>query len=274
MFGLLAGAVMPFLSRLFSLLGDAPLVVGATLLAYLLSRAVLGGRVPAILPALVTGVVVTALAGQFGRVEEPLSLALPELTLPVFSLPAILTATPVFAVLITLQANLPSLRFLHSQEYDPPEAVIDAVSGIGTMLGSFLGPIGVSLSLPATSLVAGPGAGDPEIRHRAVYLVGGAGLLIGLLAGVAAGLSEVIPTVLLATLAGLALVDVLANAVKQVTAGPLLLGPLFAFAIALSQIEFLGFGNYFWSLVIGTAISLLLEREGLVAYRSQRAESS
>jgi benzoate membrane transport protein len=140
-------------------------------------------------------------------------------------------------------------------------------------LGSFLGPTGVSLSLPATSVVAGPGAGDREIRHRAVYLVGGAALLIGVLAGVAAGLSGVIPTVLLATLAGLALVDVLANAVKQVTAGPLLLGPLFAFAIALSQIEFLGFGNYFWSLVIGTAISLLLEREGLRAYRGERAES-
>jgi benzoate membrane transport protein len=273
MFGLLAGAVMPFLTRLFSLLGDAPLVVGATLLAYLLSRAVLGRRVPAILPALVIGAVVTALTGQFGRVEEPLSLAWPRLTLPVFSLSAIITATPVFAVLITLQANLPSLRFLQSQEYDPPEAVIDVVSGIGTMLGSFLGPTGVSLSLPATSVVAGPGAGDREIRHRAVYLVGGAALLVGVLAGVAAGLSGVIPSVLLATLAGLALVDVLANAVKQVTAGPLLLGPLFAFAIALSQIEFLGFGNYFWSLVIGTAISLLLEREGLRAYRSERAES-
>ena len=273
MFGLLAGAVMPFLTRFFTLLGEAPAVVGATLLAYLLSRAVLGRRVPAILPALVTGAAVTALTGQFGQVEEPLSLALPQLTLPVFSLPAILTATPVFVVLITLQANLPSLRFLHSQEYDPPETAIDMVSGIGTMLGSFLGPTGVSLSLPATSLVAGPGAGDREIRHRTVYLVAGAALLVGLLAGVAAGLLEIIPASLLATLAGLALVDVLANAVKQVTAGPLLLGPLFAFAIALSEIEFLGFGNYFWSLVIGTAISLLLEREGLRAYRSERAAS-
>ena len=274
MFGLLAGAVMPFLSRLFTLLGDVPAMVGATLLAYLVSRAVWGRRVPAILPALVTGAVVAALTGQFGQLEGPLSLTLPELTLPVFSLPAFLTATPVFVVLITLQANLPSLRFLQSQGYDPPETAVDIVSGLGTMLGSFLGPTGVSLSLPATSLVAGPGAGDREIRHRAVYLVGGAALLVGLPAGVAVGLSEVIPAALLATLAGLALVDVLANAVRQVTAGPLLLGPLFAFAIALSEIEFLGFGNYFWSLVIGTAISLLLEREGMRAYRSKRAVTS
>jgi benzoate membrane transport protein len=267
MFGLLAGAVMPFVSGFFTAFGDAPAVVGGTLLAYLVSRGLLGSRLPAILPALVTGLAVTAATGQFGQVTDPLSLTFPELTLPIFSLPAILTATPVFVVLITLQANLPSLRFLQSQEYDPPETTIDLVSGIGTMLGSFLGPTGVSLSLPATSLVAGPEAGEHEIRHRSVYMVGGAALVVGLLAGIATGLLELVPPPLLATLAGLAVVDVLANALKRVTAGPLLLGPLFAFAIALSNISFLGFGNYFWSLVIGTGVSLLLEREELRAFR-------
>jgi benzoate membrane transport protein len=272
MFGLLAGALMPFVSRFFTAFGDAPALVGGTLLAYLVSRSVLGTRLPAILPALVTGLIVTAATGQFGQVTDQLALELPKLTLPVFSFPAILTATPVFFVLITLQANLPSLRFLHSQEYEPPETAIDLVSGIGTMLGSFLGPTGVSLSLPATSLVAGSEAGDREIRHRSVYLVGGAGLLVGLLASIAAGLLEIIPSALLLTLAGLAVVDVLANALKRVTEGPLLLGPLFAFAIALSDISFLSLGNYFWSLVIGTAVSLLLERDGLRALREKGAE--
>jgi benzoate membrane transport protein len=210
---------------------------------------------------------VSAGTGQFGQVDDPLSLVIPQLTLPVFSVPAILTATPVFAAVITLQANLPSLRFLQSQGYDPPEGAIDLFSGIGTMLGSLLGPTGVSLSLPATSLVAGPEAGDQEIRHRVVYMVGAAGLLVGVLAGMAAAIAQIIPAALLAALAGLSLVDVLANAVKQVTKGPLLLGPLFAFAISLSEISFLGFGNYFWAMVIGTAVTLLLERDGLRALR-------
>jgi benzoate membrane transport protein len=268
MFGLLAGAVMPFVSGFFSAFGDAPAVVGGTLLAYLVSRSLLGTRLPAILPALVTGLAVTAVTGQFGQVTDPLAVTLPELTLPVFSLPAILTATPVLVVLITLQANLPALRFLQSEGYDPPEATIDLVSGMGTMLGSFLGPTGVSLSLPATSLVAGAEAGEHEIRHRSVYIVAGAALVVGLLAGIATGLLELIPPALLATLAGLAVVDVLANALRRITAGPLLLGPLFAFAIALSDISFLGFGNYFWSLVIGTVVSLLLERDKMRAFRA------
>jgi benzoate membrane transport protein len=269
MFGLLAGAVLPFLSNLFTALGDAPAVVGSTLLAYLLGRRLLGERVPPILPALVTGIAVAAVTGGFMPLAKAPFLALPEVTLPVFSLPALLTATPVFVVLITLQANLPSIRFLQSQAYDPPELVLDLISGIGTMLGSLLGPNGVSLSLPATSVVAGPGAGAPGIRHRAVYLAAGASLLIGLLAGVAAGLAAAIPSSLLLALAGLSLVNVLKNALKRATEGPLLLGPLFAFAIALSEISFLGFGSYFWSLVIGTGISLLLERDALRALRDK-----
>jgi benzoate membrane transport protein len=268
MFGLLAGAVMPFVARVFSLLGDAPVVIGATVLAYLVSRSLLGNRVPAILPALIVGVVAVGVTGQFGQVDEPLSLVLPQLTIPVFSLPAILTATPVFAALIALQANLPSLRFLQSQDYDPPESAIDVASGVGTMAASFLGPAGVSLSLPATSLVAGPEAGDREIRHRVIYMVGGAALLLGVLAGIAAAIAQIAPAALLAALAGLSVVDVLANAVKEVTKGPLLLGPLFAFAISLSEISFLGFGNYFWAMVIGTAVTVLLERDGLRALRN------
>lgn len=271
-FGLLAGAVMPYVSGMFTALGDGVAVVGGTLLAYLLSRRALGARVPAILPALITGLVVAGVTGQFESLNEPLSLAVPELTRPVFSLPAILTAAPVFVVLITLQANLPSARFLYSQDYDPPQMVITAVSGIGTILGSFLGPTGVSLALPATSLVAGPGAGEHEIRHRAVYLAAGAALLVGLLAGVAADLAELIPLALLLTLAGLSLVNVLGDALQRVAQGPLLLGPLFAFAIALSEISFLGFGNFFWSLVIGTGVSLLLERDGLRTLRSKEEE--
>jgi predicted benzoate:H+ symporter BenE len=48
----------------------------------------------------------------------------------------------------------------------------------------------------------------------------------------------------------------------------LLLGPLFAFAITLSEISILGFGSFFWALVIGTGVSLLLERDELQVLRS------
>jgi benzoate membrane transport protein len=266
--GLLAGAVMPFVSGIFTSLGDAPALVGGAFLAYLLGHRYLGARLPAILPALVVGLAIAALTGELGQVPARSPLPVPTLTTPVFSVHAIATATPVLVILITLQSNLPSVVFLRNQEYHPPERMIDTGSGVGTLVGSLLGPTAVSLSLPATALVSGPEAGEHELRHRSVYLASGALVLIGVLAGIAADLPEIIPLPLLLALAGLAVVSVLANALQQIAQGPLLLGPLFAFAIALSKISMLGFGPFFWALVIGTGISLLFERDELQMLRS------
>ena len=268
-YGLLAGAVMPFVSGIFTAVGDAPVLVIGAFLAYLWGRRSLGARIPAILPALIVGLVIAAVTGQFGSVPTGLSLHVPVITPPVFTLEAILTVTPVLVILMTAQANVPSVIFLQSQGYHPPERVINVVSGIGTVVGSLLGPAGFSLSLPATALVAGPEAGERHIRHRSAYLASGAFVLIGLLAGLAAELPAIISLPFLLALAGLSLIDVLTSALQQITQGPLLLGPSVAFVISLSQISLLGLGPFFWALIIGTGVSLLLEQEGLRQLRTQ-----
>lgn len=261
--GLLAGAIMPFVSEVFTSLAQAPALVGSTFLAYLVSRRFLGTRVPAILPALLAGLAVAAFGGQFGQVPGELPWPAPVMTTPDFSLRSVATVTPVLIVVIALQSNIPSVIFLRSQGYQPPERLLNAISGLGTLLGSVFGPAAVSISLPATSLVAGAQAGKQPIRHRSVYVATSAMVLIALLAGVAADVPAIIPMPLLISLAGLAMVGVLANALGEITRGPLRLGPLFAFAIALSDISLLGFGSFFWALVIGTGIAWLVERDAL-----------
>ena len=95
-----------------------------------------------------------------------------------------------------------------------------------------------------------------------MYLPVTARLLIALFASTAADLAVLVPTTLLLAMAGLALVGALIGALKEITRGPLVLGPIFAFAIALSDMTLFGLGPFFWSLVLGASISLLLEREG------------
>jgi benzoate membrane transport protein len=267
--GLLAGALMPFVSDIFTSLGQAPVLVGGTFLTYVLGRLTLRGRLPALLPALVTGVALTALTGQFGPLSAPLALPVPVITPPQFSPGAILTAAPVIVVLMTLQANLPSMVYMQNEGFDPPDRVVNTVSGIGTLLASLLGPTALSISLPATALLAGPKAGELPERYRSAIIASGFGVLIGLLAAIAAALNGAIPAPLLLALAGLAVFDVLASALVQIVRGPLLLGPLFALASALSEISFLGFGPFFWALVIGTGVSLLLERDGIRELRGR-----
>lgn len=260
-FGLLAGAVLPFVVDMFTAFGDEPAIVGGTMAVFLVARAALEPRIPAILPALIAGLLIAGLGGEFGSAPPDLHFSLPTLTAPEFSLDAILTVTPVMVVLITLQANIPSLVFLRDQGYEPPEGPLNVVSGAGAVVGSLLGPVGVSLSLPATALCAGPDAGPRAIRHWAAYIAAGVAIVIALLAGFAAALTTIAPRVLLVTVVGLAVVGVLTSALGKVGSGPLLLGPAFAFAVALSDVELLGLGPFFWALAMGLAVSFVVERD-------------
>lgn len=260
-FGVLAGAVLPFFVGLFDALGDLRLVVGATLVTYLAGRRLVEPRVPAVLPALIVGLVAAGLTGGLGAPVRELGMPVAAITLPEFSVAALVTATPVIVVLITLQANAPSVVFLRAQGYTPPERAVTLTSGAGTLLGSLFGPMGVSLSLPATALTAGPDAGHHSIRHRAVLMAGAASVVIALLAGYASEVETLIARPLLLAVIGLAVVGVFTSALQQVVAGPLTLGPVFAFGIAVSDLSLLGLGPFFWALVAGLAISRLVERD-------------
>jgi benzoate membrane transport protein len=275
--GLIAGAVIPFVVNIFSSLstsegaGRVPIMVGCAVLGYLVSQRVLGTKLPPILPAFVAGFLAAAVTGQLGAFPSTFSLPGLEFLRPAFSWSAIATVTPVLLALMTVQSNVPSVIYLRSQGYRPPERILNIVSGAGTLLGSLFGPITVSLALPPVLVIAGTAAGDRSLRYRSIYLPVAAGLLIAIFAATAADLAVLIPPVLLLTMAGLALVPALAVALREISAGPLVLGPLFAFAIALSNMTVFGLGPFFWSLVLGTAISLLLERDGWRRLRSEAA---
>ena len=272
--GLIAGAVTPFVVNIFSSLSTSggarvPIMVGCAVLGYLLSQRLLGTRLPPILPAFVAGFLAAAVTGQLGAFPSTFALPALEFIRPDFSWTAIATVTPVLLALMTVQSNVPSVIYLRSQGFRPPERILNVVSGAGTLLGSLFGPITVSLALPPVLVTAGPAAGDRSLRYRSIYLPVAAGLLIAIFAATAADLAVLVPPVLLLTMAGLALVPALAVALREISAGPLVLGPLFAFAIALSNMTVFGLGSFFWSLVLGTAISLLLERDGWKRLRSE-----
>jgi benzoate membrane transport protein len=272
--GLIAGAVIPFVVDIFTSLSTSggarvPVMVGCAVLAYLVSQRVLGPRLPPVLPAFVAGFLAAAVTGQLGAFPSTFALPGLELIRPEFSWTAIATVTPVLLALMTVQSNVPSVIYLRSQGFRPPDRVLNVVSGAGTLLGSFFGPLSMSLALPPVLVTAGPTAGDRSLRYRSIYVPVAVGLLIAIFAATAADLAVLVPPVLLLTMAGLALVPALAVAIREIGAGPLVLGPLFAFAIALSHMTVFGLGSFFWSLVLGTAISLLLERDGWERVRAE-----
>jgi benzoate membrane transport protein len=272
MLGLVAGAVLPYVIGVFTEMGDEPVIVGGTLFAFLLGSRYLRGRLPPILPALVVGLVVTGLTGRFGSLPDAWAFSVPAITLPSFSLETVITATPILVVLMTLQANVPSIIYLRGQGYQPPERALNVVSGAGTLFGSLLGPTAVSIPVLLTPLASGPDAGRRNNRHWSVYLAAASLVVIAIVAGAAVELTTIIPSSLLRALAGLSLVGVLGNSLRQISRGPMQLGPLFTFIVTLSPVSFFGLGRFFWALVIGMGVSLLLEAKQMTALRAEAAD--
>jgi benzoate membrane transport protein len=261
--GLLAGAVLPLVVDLFTFLGDEPVVIGATFLVFLAGQRFLGSKIPPVLPALVAGTAVAGLTGSLGDLPGRLTPPSLDVAMPTLTVESVITIAPVMVILLTLQSTVPSLVFLRTQGYDPPERQVFIVGGVSTVIGSLVGPTGVSLSLPATSLIAGPHAGDARYRHRAGYIASASTVVVVLLSGIVGDLLRVLPVALLLSIAGLASIGILTHALHEVTNSPITLGPLFAFTIAMSDISLIGLGPYFWALAIGTGVSVTLERDGL-----------
>jgi benzoate membrane transport protein len=201
-------------------------------------------------------------AGLFGELHSPAGAwVLPGLTLitPSFSVPALITIVPVVTVLVAVQGNLAATVYLRHQEYEVPERTIDISTGLSSAAISFFGTGLISMASMLAALTGGPEAGAHRLRYWSVIASGTVFILTGLLAGVVVTLGDAVPMVLLLTLAGLALISVLSQALQEITRGPLLLGPIFAFAITLSDLSILSLGSVFWALVIGTVVSVLLE---------------
>jgi benzoate membrane transport protein len=270
----LAGVVLPFVVQIFGSLGREPVLVGTTLIAYFLSRWWMGSNPAVILPALAVGIAAAQLTGELGTVAIGGGLATPTITVPTFSVHSIATIVPVVVVLMTVQANIPTTLILRDYDYDPPERTVNIISGISTMAGSLFGPMAASLSLPLASLIAGPDAGEHSTRHHTIYFAYVAAMLVALFAGAAAVLSQIIPFTLLMGLAGLAMLGVLTSALQHMVSGNLLLGPVFAFAVAVSDMSLFGFGSIFWALLIGVGVSMLLEGKQLHDLRISEAEVS
>ena len=266
--GIVAATALPFVVGVFDALGDERLLVGGALLAYLGGRRLFGAQIPPILPALVVGLVLAAGTGRLGGL--PGGWAAPPIAMvrPGFSLAAIVTVVPVFVALVAFHANLTYRVYLQSQGYQPPARMLDVATGVGSVIGSLLGPGPVCMGQAVVALIAGPDAGERQVRHWSVYVSASVFLVIALGAAIAAEVPTMVPLRFLLAIAGLALLGVFGHALEEATRGPLRMAPVLAFAVAASDLSLLGLGAAFWALVVGTGAALLLEGEAASTLRT------
>ncbi|MDT9000649.1 benzoate/H(+) symporter BenE family transporter [Paucibacter sp. APW11] len=270
---MLAGILLRFGLKLFTVLQDEPSLVLAMLLAYLLARR-LQPRY-AIAWVLATGLALCAGRGQLALGGLSLQLAEPLWTTPRFTLHAFSNLALPLALVTLSGQHVPGLAVLKNEGYAPPARSIVGGTALVSLL---LAPFGAHAINPAAitaAICTGPQSHpDPRQRWVAGLSCGACYLLIGCFGATLAALFAALPAALMAALAGLALLAAIAGGLSGAMAEePQREAALVTLLATASGLSLGGLSAAFWGLVLGLATHLILRAKRLPALPAWRAQS-
>ncbi|WJF91670.1 benzoate/H(+) symporter BenE family transporter [Paraburkholderia bonniea] len=220
----------------------------------------------AIVATLIAG---CAAAGSLGLLDFShfhIRLAQPVLTLPTFSLSAIVSiGIPLFVVAMASQ-NVPGIAVLRADGYTTPAAPLIATTGLASLVLAPFGSHGINLAAITAAICTGPEAGEDRTRrYSAAVWCGVFYLIAGTFGATIAALFAALPSALVISVAALALfgsiMSGLTSAMQDVRQRE---AALVTFMVTASGLTLLSIGSAFWGLVAGVVTQILL-------YARQRA---
>lgn len=260
--GALAGILLHFGVEVFAAVPGQPLLVGSMIATYLVGFRYISAPPPALL-ALLVGVVVAGLGGQFDVGDVGLSLSRPVLVWPAFDLAALLSIALPLTLLAVATQNAPGVGILWANGYRPPVNAITIYSGLGSILTAPLVGNGLNIAAPMTAVCADPDAHpDPEYRYLATVAQGVFFIAFGLAGATAVSLIRALPTALVVSLAGLALIPVILQALRlSVGQTKHTLAAGIALFVGASNLTILGINSAFWAIVAGIVVARFLRQD-------------
>ncbi|MGE1561621.1 benzoate/H(+) symporter BenE family transporter [Pantoea septica] len=259
---MLAGILLRFGLEAFTGLQSDIALCGAMLLSWLLARRWLARY--AILAALAVGVAVALARHAIHFPAQMASFALPQGIMPHFSLTALLgVGLPFFLVTMASQ-NAPGIATLQAHGYRPPVSALMSWTGLVALLLSPFGGFSVCIAAITAAICMGDEVdADPRRRWMAAALAGLFYLLAGLSGALIAALFVALPSPLIATLAGLALLSTFSASLTRALAEPDTRDTAaITFLITASGLSLFGIGAAFWGLVGGLAAHAVLTPRG------------
>jgi len=251
---MLAGILLRFGIGTFSGLQSHFALCGSMCLVWLISRRWLPRY--AILLALVAGVLVALGQQTIHFPPHALAISWPAFIMPQFTLASLIgVGLPYFLVTMASQ-NAPGIATLQAHGYQPPVSALTGWTGFIALVLSPFGGFSVCIAAITAAICMGEDVDpNPARRWMAAALAGVFYLLTGFTGGLIAVMLSALPPVLIATLAGLALLATLAGSLQRALAEPQQRdSAIIAFLITASGISLLGIGSAFWGL-LGGALS-------------------
>ena len=258
---MLAGVLVRFVLLMVEALPTAPLLVLPLLVVFLVAR--LKSPSSAMLLIIVAG---TGLAWGLGMVGRwpALELSSLEWVTPRFDVGALIgLGVPLFLVTMASQ-NLPGAAVLKASGYEPPFSSALLTTGLASIVIAPLGAHTINLAAITAAICTGPDAHpDPAKRWWTgiAYLFVYTGLAA--LGAALVGLFAVLPSALVATIAGLGLIGSLTGALGSAMADERdRFAAVVTFVVTASGLAVSGIGSAFWGLVAGLLV-LALDRWNL-----------
>jgi benzoate membrane transport protein len=248
---LLAGVLFKIGLEICVAAEQQPLLVVAMLLAYLLGKR-LWPRY-AVLAALIVGSLLAALFGLLDFSGFTLELAVPEWTMPAFSLAAIISiGIPLFIVAMASQ-NLPGMAVLRANGYDVPASPLLTTTGLTSILLAPFGSHGIHMAAISAAICAGPEAHeDPKKRYTAAVWCGVFYGIAGIFGATLAALFTALPKALILSIAALALFASIIGGLTQAMSEPKEReAALITFLVTASGMTLFSVGSAFWGIVAG-----------------------
>jgi benzoate membrane transport protein len=272
---MVTGVFLQFgLNLIFAVRDDATIAAPMTA-AFLLvcASARLARVLSPIIGALIVGVMAIALAGAF-ELKGPLALTsiAPHLYAPQFSWAAMVELVLPLAITVLAAQNAQGFAILEAAGHKPPVNVITAVCGLGSLLTAPFGTVSTCFTGPANAILVSGGQKDKQ--YAAGVMASLLALVFGLFSPAFTQLMLALPKVFVATLAGLALLKVLERAFVVSFSGKFTLGALVSFLVAVANVPVFSIGAPFWAILIGFAVSCLLEREDFATLAADKAIKS
>jgi benzoate membrane transport protein len=259
--GMVAAVFLRFGIDLVRALFDDIGIAGPMAVAWLLFTMLpkIGRRMPPIIGALIVGAAATIVLGRFdSSLPVQVELARPLFQAPAWSVSAMVELVVPLAITVIAVQNAQGIAILSSAGHVPPVNTITTACGIGSALAAISGGSSTCLTGPSNGIVVA--TGELKRQYTSAMLAGLLAVLFGLFAPTFTRLLIAAPNSLVVTLAGLAMLRVLQSAFNAAFKERYSLGALVAFLVTIIDVPILGIGAAFWGLVIGTALSWLLER--------------
>jgi benzoate membrane transport protein len=264
-----AGSLLEYLHRAVTATVSDAAIAGSVVLAYLAARRFAGPRVPAVGVALVAGVAAVALQGVS---PQEMHLALPALAVPAFAFdPAAIAAIGVPLVVFSLGlGNAQGLGYLIAQGYRVPVDRVSRAVAMASLANALFGGAPATVARNGAALLAAPSAGPPGARYWGVLISSALVLAMACAAEPLAALVASVPKSFVVSLAGVALIASLQDALEKAFAGTLRFGAVVAFVVAATPVSVFGITSAFWALAAGVLASLAARERGLLAQEDPR----